>query len=370
MSKSICRWGILGAANIARKNWKAIRYAGNATLIAVASRDANRARQFVDDCQREVPYEDVPQSCMYDELLKRPDIDAVYIPIPTGVRKEWVVRTAEAGKHVLCEKPCASTLADLQVMLDACRSARVQFMDGVMFMHSERLPRMREILDDGRSVGAIRRISSQFSFAAPEEFLRSNIRVSGQLEPLGALGDLGWYNIRLSLWAMRYQLPEAVTGRFLQVIENHHHPLPLEFSGELLYPEGVTASFYCSFRTELQQWATLSGEHGTLRIDDFVLPYYGCESAFLIEKPVFQVEGTRFHMERHEERLAVREYSDGHPTAQETRMFQTFSERVLKGQIDPFWPEVAYKTQQVLEACLHSAQNHGQPVTLTPAATM
>ena len=365
MNSVVCRWGILGTANIARKNWKAIRHAGNASLIAVASRDFERARKFITECQSEVPLADVPQSSTYEDLLKRPDIDAVYIPLPTGIRKDWVIRAAEAGKHVLCEKPCAGTLADLQEMRDACRSAKVQFMDGVMFMHSKRLSRMREVLDDGTSVGAIRRISSQFSFAAPQEFLRSNIRVSGQLEPLGALGDLGWYNIRLSLWAMHYQLPEAVTGRFLSVIDAHQHPLPLEFSGELLYPEGVSASFYCSFRTELQQWAVISGEHGTLRIDDFVLPYFGCESAFFVEQPAFQVHGTRFHMERHDTRLAVREYSDGHESAQETQMIRSFSERVLTGQIDPFWPEVSYKTQQVLEACLHSAQDHSRPVSLS-----
>jgi len=79
----------------------------------------------------------------YEELLDATDVDAIYIPIPTGVRKEWVIRAAQAGKHVLCEKPCAVTVADLEEMIDACRRHRVQFMDGVMFMHSRRLERVR-----------------------------------------------------------------------------------------------------------------------------------------------------------------------------------------------------------------------------------
>src|SRR5262249_18689447 len=105
MSQAPCRWGVLGTANIARKNWKAIRNAGNSAVVAVASRDAGRARRFIDECQAEAPLAPAPVACgSYGELLARPDIDAVYIPLPTGVRKEWVMRAAAAGKHVLCEK--------------------------------------------------------------------------------------------------------------------------------------------------------------------------------------------------------------------------------------------------------------------------
>src|SRR4029077_10669150 len=127
--------------NIARKNWKAIRNAGNSALVAVASRDRDRAQRFIDDCQADAPLAPAPAPCAsYQELLDRSDIDAVYIPLPTGIRKEWVVRAARDGKTVLCEKPCAVNSADLRFMLDACRAAGVQFMDGVMFMHSQRLP--------------------------------------------------------------------------------------------------------------------------------------------------------------------------------------------------------------------------------------
>src|SRR6266550_2157046 len=98
MSTALCRWGILGTANIARKNWLAIRNAGNSTLVAVASRDLGRARQFIADCQAAAPLTSVPAACgSYGELLDRRDVDAVYIPLPTGIRKEWVLRAAEAG---------------------------------------------------------------------------------------------------------------------------------------------------------------------------------------------------------------------------------------------------------------------------------
>ena len=171
-------------------------------------------------------------------------------------------------------------------MLDACRRHRVQFMDGVMFMHSRRLPLLRQVLDDGQSIGTVRRIASQFSFLAPEEFYQQNIRASSDLEPLGCLGDLGWYNVRFSLWVMNQQLPERVTGRILaQHVRGGRGPVPIEFSGELLYPGGVSASFYCSFRAENQQWAIVSGTQGYLTVPDFVLPFFGSEAGFEVNCP-------------------------------------------------------------------------------------
>src|SRR5690349_9072875 len=99
MSTAQCRWGILGTARIARKIWKAVRNAGNAELVAVASRDADRARRFIGECQADVLLTPGPAACGgYQELLDRDDVDAVYVPLPTGVRKEWVLQAARAGK--------------------------------------------------------------------------------------------------------------------------------------------------------------------------------------------------------------------------------------------------------------------------------
>jgi predicted dehydrogenase len=161
MSTKQCRWGILGAATIARKNWQSIRDAGNATLVAVASRDAQRSAQFVAECQRKVPFPQPPAALgSYEELIARPDIDAIYLPLPTGLRKDWAIRAANAGKHVMVEKPVGATVADAEAILAACERNRVQFMDGVMFNHSRRLAEMRQVLDDGKSVGEIRRIAT------------------------------------------------------------------------------------------------------------------------------------------------------------------------------------------------------------------
>lgn len=299
---SVCRWGILSCATIARKNWQAIRRSGNGVVTAVASRSVDRARQFIDECQHEQPFDEIPQALgRYEELLARDDIDAVYIPLPTGIRKEWVIRAAQAGKHVMCEKPCAPSYADLIEMTDACREHGVQFMDGVMYMHSSRMPLMKERLQDGETIGELRRIASQFSFRAPEEFLTGNIRVNSQLEPHGCLGDLGWYTIRFALWAVDYRMPHTVMGRMLSRFgrPDSPQPVPTEFSAELLFDNGVSAGFYTSFVTEHQQWVNLSGSKGYLELNDFVLPFFGNSLSFRTENCVFDVNGCEFHMQRH-----------------------------------------------------------------------
>jgi len=365
MSKGECRWGILGAAVIAQKNWQSIHNSGNGTILAVASRDREKAARFIQARQQECPFPVEPDACTYEELLARSDIDAVYIPLPTGLRKEWVIRAARAGKHVMCEKPCAVHADELREMLQVCHEHRVQFMDGVMFMHSQRLQAIRGILNDGLSIGDIRRISSHFSFRAPDEFLASNIRVSSELEPHGCLGDLGWYCIRFALWALNSQMPVEISARLLAHHGRADSPdvVPMELSAELKFPNDVSFGFFCSFLIEQQQTATISGTRGYLHVSDFVLPNFGNEVAFQVINNDFQVAGCRFNMSNHTRRVAVNEYSNNHPNAQETRLFRHFGDLVQSGQIDETWGEVALKTQIIVDACLESARNNGRCIS-------
>ena len=358
------RWGILGAAEIARKNWKAIRNSGNGTIVAVGSRDRKRAERFIDDCQSEAPLEARPKALgSYAELLAAPEIDAVYIPLPTGLRKEWVIRAAKAGKHIVCEKPCAVSVADLREMLETCRDNQVQFLDGVMFMHSRRLERVREVLNDRTSVGEVRRITSAFSFCAPEEFYTANIRAQSTLEPAGCLGDLGWYCLRFALWVMDGVLPERVTGRLLRASNS----VPTEFSGELIFAAGVSSGFYCSFVTHNEEWAKVSGTKGYLQIPDFVAPFFGSELSFQVNKAAHKINGCDFNMEAHWKNFAVAEYSNSHPSAQETNLFRNFSAQVQSGKLNDQWPAWALKTQQMMEACLASARQSGREIQLATA---
>ena len=342
------RWGFLSTANIGRKNWVALRHAENGTLTAVGSRDGARSRSFIAQCQAAAPFETPPAALgSYEELIASPDVDAVYVPLPTALRKEWVIRAAEAGKHVLCEKPCAVSSADLEEMLAACRKNRVQFMDGVMFMHHPRLELIRNVLDDRESIGEVRRITSVFSFGAIGNFLQDNIRVRG-LEPAGCLGDLGWYCIRLALWAMKWQMPVEVSGRILSVSRAHPNvaPVPLESSGELVFAGGASAGFYSSFLAPNQQWANLSGSKGWLRLDDFVLPAHPHETRF-------EVNGTTVPVKHCN---CVGPHSASLALAQPTQMFRNFANAVSSGKLNEEWPDWARKTQQVLDACFASSR--------------
>lgn len=352
------RIGFLSTANIGRKNWKAIRNSGNSVITAVASRDVAKSREFIADCQREHPFEKVPIALgSYDELLASPEVDAIYIPLPTGLRKDFVVRAAQNGKHVICEKPCAVNAAGLEEMLAACRKHSVQFMDGVMFMHSPRLARVREVLNDGQSVGPVRRIASAFSFGPGEDFFRINIRADGALEPAGSLGDLGWYCIRFSLWTFRWQLPESVAGKILS--QSDHLPgrpaSPTEFAATLYYPGGVTVEFYASFRVASQQWILVSGQNGWLRVPDFVHPFNSYEPAFEVNTKWITLTGGP----KCPPGADPMEF--GHPTAQDTHMWRNFADQVASGKLNDEWPMWSLQTQKVLDACLESAK---QNVTL------
>lgn len=200
MNQKPVRWGILGTANIARRNWEAIHNAGNSLLTAVASRDLARSKRFIDECQSHVPLPTRPHAFgSYEALLASPEVDAVYIPLPTGIRREWVIRAAEAGKHVVCEKPCGVNFTELLEMTDECRRHGVQFMDGVMFVHGLRWQKLKALLGEGTAIGEVRRIASQFSFLGDADFFANNMRSLSTLEPQGCLGDLGWYSLLFTL---------------------------------------------------------------------------------------------------------------------------------------------------------------------------
>ena len=359
-----CKWGFLSTAEIGKKNWMAIRLAENAALAGVASRDKAKAQAFIDECQGYCSHPTAPAAFgSYEELLASPEIDAVYIPLPTGLRKQWVIKAAEAGKHVLVEKPVGVTADDVVDMIEACEKNNVQLMDGVMFMHSTRMPELKAAIHDKDKVGDLRRITTCFSFCGPDEFFEGNIRLSHDLEPMGCLGDLGWYTSRLVLYALDWELPNLVKATMLSSAKrsDSDQEVPTEISAELFFANGISASTYNSFRTEHQQIARFCGSKGFVGIEDFVLPFYGGELGFDVVNNEFHVDGCDFDMEHHSERRVVKERPNNHASAQETNMIRTFSELVLSGKPDRSWGQMSLATQIVLDSILEAAIT-GQPV--------
>jgi predicted dehydrogenase len=151
------RFGILGCASIARKLARAMLLAPGAAVASVGSRSEEKARLFAADNGLDVAATRLHGS--YEALLDDPDVDAVYLPLPTSLHVRWATAAAARGKHVLLEKPTALCAADLDAILAACDAAGVQFMDSTMWMHHPRTAKMRQIVDDKDAIGDIKTVS-------------------------------------------------------------------------------------------------------------------------------------------------------------------------------------------------------------------
>jgi D-xylose 1-dehydrogenase (NADP+, D-xylono-1,5-lactone-forming) len=223
------RFGILGAADIARRALiPAIAGAGNAELAALASRDLERGRGLFGG--RVVS--------SYESLLADPEVDAVYIPLPNGLHKDWTIRALAAGKHVLCEKPLATNQSDAMAMAAAAHAADRLLMEAVMYRFH---PRIQDV------VGKLRErppeeIWASFGFPLREP---GNIRFDPGLGG-GALLDVGTYTISLARWI--YGEPDWVeaTGRVEEV--------DMTVSMTLGFAAGARAHLFASFDTpEVQE---------------------------------------------------------------------------------------------------------------------
>ncbi|CAN1246169.1 Uncharacterized oxidoreductase At4g09670 [Linum grandiflorum] len=160
MSEPKIRFGIIGCADIARKLARAISLSPNSHLSAVASRTLQKATDFA--AANKLP-PTVKIYGSYESLLDDPEIDAVYIPLPTSLHLEWAISAAERKKHVLLEKPVAVNVDELDRILAACEDNGVQFMDGTMWVHHPRTAKMKEVIDRKDEFGELRTVSD-FSF--------------------------------------------------------------------------------------------------------------------------------------------------------------------------------------------------------------
>lgn len=348
-----CRIGVIGAANIAKKIWTAAARAGGAHIAAVAARHPSRAETFVDECQRDVPMisgdriVDV-KTTDYESMIASDDIDAVYLPIPTSLRIDWAVAAAKSGKHVLIEKPAAVHSDDLRRLDEAARSAGVTWMDGVMFDHSPRTAAIADAIAQG-AVGQVRRIATHFSFAGDEAFFKNDIRVRSDLEPHGALGDLGWYGIRFTLRCRPERTVESVRGQTLWDVDG----VPAEFEGQMRFDDGAIGSVFCSFRSANQQTAVVSGSDAYLTVDDFVLQFNGSSADFDVHRHDLDIDRCRWIFNRRTQTTSVAAYSHGERGASEVNMIERLAARFRGeddsgGSFDP--ARVSMATQRIVDA--------------------
>ncbi len=246
------RWGVLGAANIARRRViPALQRAANSTVLAVASRNLDTATQFADDMDVPRPYGS------YDALLADPDIDAVYIPLPNHLHVPWAVRAAEAGKHVLCEKPIALTANEARTLLAVRERTGVQICEAFMVRSHPRWHAVKALVDEGR-IGTLETISAHFSYARKTaENIRSKPQWGG-----GALMDIGCYPVFMSRWMYGAE-PTSVMAMMDRDAETGVDKL---VSAMLRFPTG-TAQFTVGGQLVLHQQLQLFGTAGVINVE-------------------------------------------------------------------------------------------------------
>ncbi|KAL6962584.1 hypothetical protein U1Q18_037541 [Sarracenia purpurea var. burkii] len=159
MAETPVRFGILGCANIARKVCRAIALSPNSTISAVGSRSSDKASRFA----RENGLSPAAKIYGgYEAVLDDPDVDAVYVPLPTTLHLRWAVLAAERRKHVLLEKPAALNVAELDRILEACESSGVQFMDATMWVHHPRTAEMKALLSHEQRFGRLKALPIKY----------------------------------------------------------------------------------------------------------------------------------------------------------------------------------------------------------------
>lgn len=359
MAESPIRFGILGCAEIARKLSRAVKLAPNAILYAIGSRSLEKAQKFAVS-------NGFPSTAKiygsYEAVLDDPDVDAVYIPLPTSLHLRWAVLAAEKKKHLLLEKPVALNVAEFDQIVQACECNGVQFMDGTMWMHHPRTAKMKEFLDDAQSFGEVKSVQTFFSFAADPDFLENDIRVKPELDALGALGDAGWYCTRASLWAMNYQLPKTVTA--LRGAVTNKAGVILACGASLLWEDGTVGTFHCSFLSNLTMDITVVGTKGTLNVRDFIIPYQEDAASFSTASESWFNELVSAWTR------VPSEHNVTTDLPQEVRMVKEFSTLVANikrnGAVpDKTWPTLSRKTQTVVDAVKASVEKGYVPVDIS-----
>ena len=228
----VCNWGVLGAGFIAnRAMLPAIQQSSNARVLALASRDEQRGREVAHRYGIKHVY------TAYEALLDDPDVQVVYIALPNSLHREWAIRAAHAGKHVLCEKPLALNAAESDEIISTCYSLKVLLMEAVMYRFHPRMQALKHMIATGEA-GDLRFIHTAFSFPfdAP-----ANYRAFPQFGG-GALLDIGSYCVNAARWLVGSE-PTAIHP----VFSYSHNAIDLTTSAILEFGPQVSAHIQCSF---------------------------------------------------------------------------------------------------------------------------
>ena len=245
------RWGLVSTANINKRLIPAIRASRRGELTAVASRTAASAESYAKEWE-------IPRAfASYEGMLASDEVDAVYISLPNHLHAEWTIKALRAGKHVLCEKPFALTLAEVDGMIAASQETGMVLAEAFMYRHHPQTKIVGEWVKDGR-LGQITLIQAQFNFAVQNP---ANVRLRPEWGG-GSLWDVGVYPLSLAQYVMGGP-PGWVVG------SQRLGPSGVDefFAGQLHYGDGRTAQIASSFCTPFHTAAEIIGTEGRLTLN-------------------------------------------------------------------------------------------------------
>jgi predicted dehydrogenase len=260
------RWGVLSTAKIARAILGGARETAAAEVVAVASRDGERARAFAAE-------HGIPRThASYEALLEDPDVEAVYVPLPNSLHLPWAVRALEAGKHVLCEKPLSRRAADVEEAFAAAERCDRLLMEGFMWRYHPQTERLVALLGEG-AIGPLRVVRAAFGFSlAPEDV---NVRWDAALEG-GALMDVGCYCV--SALRLLAGEPERVSAERVDGASG----VDARMAAVLRFGGGVVGTFDCGFDVVPRAGIEVVGETGTIVSLD---PWHGAAPDISLLRP-------------------------------------------------------------------------------------
>ncbi|MDX9992562.1 MAG: Gfo/Idh/MocA family oxidoreductase [Anaerolineales bacterium] len=244
------RWGLLSTAKINAALFKPLAKSKRNTLFAVASRSLENAQAYA--AQHHIPR----AHGSYEALLADPEVDVIYNSLPNHLHAEWSIKALAAGKHVLCEKPFALTLAEVDQMAEAAEKSAKILAEAFMYRTHPQTLKVKELLDNA-VLGRILTIKGQFTFPLNRP---GNYRLDPSLGG-GALWDVGCYPVSYAR-AMLGLEPLQVFGWQVE----GQSGVDEFFSGQMLFPGEIHAQFDCGFRGPLRASIEIVGESGSLAI--------------------------------------------------------------------------------------------------------
>lgn len=265
MPESI-RWGLVSTAHINQSVIPAIRASRRSQLTAVASRSLEQARAYA--AQWEIPR----AFGSYEAMLSDPEIDAVYISLPNSLHSEWAVKAMQAGKHVLCEKPLATTLPDVDAIIAAQRQTGMAAAEAFMYRHHPQTLKVREIVASG-ALGTVQLLRGSFTFRLTNP---ANIRLNADLHG-GSLWDIGCYPLSYTRTALGLE-PEEMFAWQVTASSGVDESL----CGTLRFPGNIYAQILCSFNSPYSAGVEILGDAGQLYIPDPYKP--GTKSEIILRR--------------------------------------------------------------------------------------